>query len=443
MDIAGLIALVVGAALGFAAAAVLSGRRTRAQNRVLAAALNNMSQGLCMFDADARLVVANTRYLEMYSLSPAVVRPGCSLRDLILHRIATGSFSGDADQYCQKIRATIAEGKVTNFDVTSPNGRAITVLQTPKADGGWIATHDDVTERRSLEQQRAALTEQEERRAMIERAIQGFRDRVERVLATVSESAAAMRVTATSLFGSSGQTSQRAEGAVRASNDAAKSVDTAAVAADELSKSIAEISRQLTQATDVVRLTVAEAQTTNREVAGLANAAQKIGDVVKLIRDIAEQTNLLALNATIEAARAGAAGRGFAVVASEVKSLAVQTAKATEDIAGQIAGVQASTSAAVEAIGRITDRMQQINSYTSAVAASVEQQNAATGEISQNVAATAAGTKVIVSVLGELAGAATETKGSAETVLAAAEAVAKGAEGLRGEVETFLRTVAA
>src|SRR5262249_36928625 len=113
------------------------------------------------------------------------------------------------------------------------------------------------------------------------------------------------------------------------------------------------------------------------------------------------------------------------------------------EIAGQIAGVQVSTSAAVDAIRRISERMEQINSYTSAVAASVEQQNAATGEISKNVASTAVGTKVIVSVLGELAGAATEPKSSAQTVLTASEAVAKGAEGLRGEVETFLRTVAA
>ena len=136
-----------------------------------------------------------------------------------------------------------------------------------------------------------------------------------------------------------------------------------------------------------------EAETTNEQIAGLADAAQKIGDVVKLIRDIAGQTNLLALNATIEAARAGEAGRGFAVVASEVKSLAVQTAKATEEIASQILAVQGSTTSAVDAIRNIAGRMKEISSYTSAVAASVEQQNAATGEISQNVAGAAQGTE--------------------------------------------------
>ncbi len=136
-------------------------------------------------------------------------------------------------------------------------------------------------------------------------------------------------------------------------------------------------------------MAVSEAQATDGEIEALAAAAQKIGDVVKLIRDIAGQTNLLALNATIEAARAGEAGRGFAVVASEVKTLAVQTANATEDIAGQILAVQSSTTGAVEAIRRIAERMQEINGYTSSVAASVEQQSAATGQISCNVASAA------------------------------------------------------
>ena len=144
--------------------------------------------------------------------------------------------------------------------------------------------------------------------------------------------------------------------------------------------------------TDVVRASVNEAEATNAQIAGLAAAAQKIGDVVKLISDIAGQTNLLALNATIEAARAGEAGRGFAVVASEVKSLAVQTAKATEEIAAQILAVQGSTTSAVDAIRSIAGRMKEISAYTSAVAASIEQQNSATGEISQNVAGAAQGT---------------------------------------------------
>ena len=148
----------------------------------------------------------------------------------------------------------------------------------------------------------------------------------------------------------------------RPSNEASTNVETAAIAADELSSSIAEIGRRLNQTTDVVRVAVEEAQITNQDIGALAQGARKIGDVTKLIRNIAGQTNLLALNATIEAARAGEAGRGFAVVASEVKSLAVQTAKATEDISSQILEVQNSTDKAVEAIGRIAHRMRRSTS---------------------------------------------------------------------------------
>jgi methyl-accepting chemotaxis protein len=192
----------------------------------------------------------------------------------------------------------------------------------------------------------------------------------------------------------------------------------------------------------VVRVAVGEAQVTNQDIGALAQGTQKIGNVTRLIRNIAGQTNLLALNATIEAARAGEAGRGFAVVASEVKSLAVQTAKATEDISNQIQEVQNSTGKAVEAIGLIALRMREIENYTAAVAASVQQQNAATSEISQNVNSAAEGAKLIVTVLSEVGGATTETKQLAQMVLAASESVKEAASNLRSEVEDFLTKVA-
>jgi methyl-accepting chemotaxis protein len=228
---------------------------------------------------------------------------------------------------------------------------------------------------------------------------------------------------------------------VRTSNEAFGSVDIASTAAGELLKSIAEINRQLASAADVVRAAAIEAQSTNDDIADLAQAAQKIDDVVKLIQSVAGQTNLLALNATIEAARAGAAGKGFAVVASEVKALAVQTGKATDDIAGQIAAVQTSTQSAVRAIGNITGRMQEIREFTGAIAVSVEQQNTATGEISDNVAAAASGAKSVVAVLQGVADAIVDMHKAADTALAASQVVEQAADSLRGSVDGFLQTL--
>ena len=423
------------------AAAVWQSAQLRRRSGRLLAALNNMPQGLCMWSPAGRLILCNERYVQMYHLSTDLTTPGVSLRDLIEHRIKVGTFTGNRDQYIADLLTNVSKGKTVGH-VREDEGRFIAITNRPMGDGGWVATHEDVTERHLAELERSSMQELESRRAVIEDAIAGFRQRVESVLNSVSDAGQAMQSTAVGLLGSSEQASQRAESAVKASSEASANVATAATAATELSASIAEIGHQLTRASEVVRVSVNEAESTNQQIAGLAEAAQKIGDVVKLIRDIAGQTNLLALNATIEAARAGEAGRGFAVVASEVKSLAVQTAKATEEIAAQILAVQGSTTTAVDAIRNIAGRMNEISSYTSAVAASVEQQNAATGEISENVAGAAQGTDMVVAVLGDVAGAATATRHSAETVLSAARSVESAVAKLRGEVETFLGKVA-
>jgi methyl-accepting chemotaxis protein len=265
---------------------------------------------------------------------------------------------------------------------------------------------------------------------------------VEGLLGTVGGNAAALRSTAMHLTASSGQSSERSAGALQSSHSAFQGVSVAAVAAEELLRSIVEIGQQLQAATQLIQTAATDAQTMNDEIAGLANAAQEIGEVVGVIRNIAEQTNLLALNATIEAARAGEAGKGFAVVASEVKSLAVQTAKATEKIVAQIVSIQASTMRAVESIHRNTDRMQEIHQYTSAVSKGVDQQNAATDEIAQSVASAATGTKMIVAVLVDVDSAATETRGSESKVLEASESLEVAAARLREHVEDFLDKVA-
>jgi len=416
--------------------------RAAKHNRSLLEAIDNMSQGLCMFDAQTRIVVRNARYLEMYKLSPDIVKPGCTLRELIEHRKATGLLTGEVEDYCKRIVDSVRERKNKGFYVPAADGRTVFARNEALPAGGWVSTHEDVTEQRRAEEERAAIAAETQRRSVIDTAIHAFRSSVETLLGRVGAGASAMRSTADSLFGFSERTSTRAYSAVQAFHEASSNVDTAAYAADELSRSIGEISRQLSQTGGIVGQAAQEARKTDQEIAALADGAQKIGDVVKLIRDIAGQTNLLALNATIEAARAGEAGRGFAVVASEVKSLAVQTAKATEDIASHIQAVQDSTASAVAAIRHIAARMHEIDGNTAALAAAVEEQNAATSQISQNVAGAAQGTAHVLTVLGEVTHAASDTRSSAETVRDASQTVESAVANLRQEVEDFLHKVA-
>ena len=405
--------------------------------------INNMTQGVILFDAYERVLVCNDRYIEMYGLSPDVVKPGCTLLDLINNRITTGSLNIDAENYRDEILAAVKQGQAMNRIVETPDGRAVSVINRPVKGGQyWIGTHDDITERIHAERRNAAMSEQERRRVEIETEIRAFRKSVAEVLLTVSESTAALKSIAVALSGSSGRTSERTAGAVDMSNEASANMTAAAGAAEELIASIGEIGRQIGQAAEVASHSVAEARTTDEHMTRLADTVQQIGEVVNLISHIAGQTNLLALNATIEAARAGEAGRGFAVVASEVKSLAVQTAKATGQIAGQIEAVQNSTRVAVDAIRRNTGRMREIDGYTPAVALSLQQQDSATDEISHNVASAAHGAKGMVTVLDEVTRAVGDTRSAASKVLEASETVEAAAKSLQRGIEGFLGRVA-
>src|SRR6266851_2072113 len=298
------------AALGLLAVLAVVSHRLRGQNRRLITAVDNMSPGLCLYDGAERLLFCNKRYIEMYGFAPDIVKPGCTLREVLAYRVAQGTLTGDAAEYRAKLMAAVRAGRTTHNLVNSGNGRVIAVINQPLRGGGWVGTHYDVTDQRRLEQEREELAARETRRKAIEAAIASFRERIDKLLQTVGGSAQAMKATATTLSSSSNQTSEHAEGAAKASTEASSSVKTAAVAADELATSIAEIGRQLQLTNSVVQIAVTEAKATDGEIEALAAAAQKIGDIVKLIRDIAGQTNLLALNATIEAARAGESGRG-------------------------------------------------------------------------------------------------------------------------------------
>jgi methyl-accepting chemotaxis protein len=406
-------------------------------------ALNNMTQGVVMFDADGRLIVRNDRYIEIYGLPPDIVNPGIKLIDVVMLRAKSGNLPSDPEKYCNDILRDMAAGKELSFISELPDGRSIAVVNRAiPGTGYWLGTHHDITARRKAELKNARLSEQEARRAVVDEAIVWFQQSVEGVLKTMTDGVMSMKSTASAFSATSNETTTQTIGAVQASDQAFGSVEIASSAANEMSKSIAEINHQLARATEVVRAATAEAQSTNQEIASLAQAAQKIDDVIKLIHSVAGQTNLLALNATIEAARAGAAGKGFAVVASEVKALAVQTAKATDVIATQIAEVQSSTQSAVRAIGSITNRVQEIDQFTSAIASAVEQQHASTSQISCNVATAAAGTKSVVAVLQQVSTAVADMQSSADTVLAASRSVEKAADSLRSNVDGFLRKVA-
>jgi methyl-accepting chemotaxis protein len=239
------------------------------------------------------------------------------------------------------------------------------------------------------------------------------------------------------LTGAADNASMRTTGATTASADASSNVRDIASAADELAASVTEIDRQVAQSNAIASKAVSEAEWTHAMVKELDEAAGRINDVVRLITDIAEQTNLLALNATIEAARAGDAGRGFAVVASEVKALAGQTAKATEDIAAQISGMQQATMRSIEAIGAIERTIRNIGEISGAIAAAVTEQGAATQEIARSVETAAKRTMDTAEEVVRVGEATAETRENAMAVKTVADDLGAVAARIRGQVDQF------
>ena len=303
---------------------------------------------------------------------------------------------------------------------------------------------DNLIESERLAAERAKEQEARAARAKrLEELTNGFDSTVQSVLEGVSSASEQMSSTAQSMSSIADQTRSQAATVASASTQAATNVQTVASSADELSSSIQEITRQVSQSSDIAKRAQDEAMRTTGTVQNLAASAKRIGEVVELISDIAEQTNLLALNATIEAARAGEAGKGFAVVASEVKSLATQTAKATEEISNQIADVQGATDGAVGAIQGISSTVQEINEVAGSIASAVEEQSAATQEIARNVQQAASGTDEVNSNISCVNQAAEETGHSASQVLEATQELSGQANRLREEVTRFLDGVRA
>ena len=299
-------------------------------------------------------------------------------------------------------------------------------------------------EREALEAAQAEeARRQQERAAHVEAAISRFRGVMADMVVQMNASTAELSETSDTMTALASTSLNRAQSAAHASHEALGNVQSVAGAAEEMSAAIREIASQAARTTSVVSNAALSARQTNDKVGHLTEAANRIGEVMTLIRDIASQTNLLALNATIEAARAGDAGKGFAVVATEVKNLAEQTARATEEIAAQIEAIQVTTGESAEAIVGITRIIEEIDSYTSAIAAAVEEQGATTVEITSNVSSAAQGAQIVSSDIQQLTEAVYNTSTSSERVQGVSGRVAEASVRLRQEVDSFLKDVAA
>ena len=322
----------------------------------------------------------------------------------------------------------------------------VTILGSDQKDElGTMAVALDVFRRNMIEaralreaQEAAKHQAEQEKKALQREMADRFESDVKSVVGAVAQATKDMQRVAGEITTSVNGTSERAAAAAAASEQASASVGTVATATEELASSVTEIGRQVTFSSGVADEAVAKAAKTTEMVKSLAAAAEKIGDVLRLIGAIASQTNLLALNATIEAARAGDAGRGFAVVASEVKELASQTAKATEEIAGQVAAIQSATADCALAIGGISDTIREISGVATTIASAVEEQGSATREIARSVQRVATGTGEVSLNVAGASQAADQSRALADNVLVASGDLSQHATALFKSVDTFL-----
>jgi len=298
-------------------------------------------------------------------------------------------------------------------------------------------------ERLEIAEKETARRMAEQRRSEMHALADAFETTVANVVRSVSSSSTELEAAAEGLSATAGATRDLSAKVLSASTQAAENVQSVSAATEELIASVAEISRQVQESTRIAFEAVARAEKTDARIAELTRAAGRIGDVVKLITDIAEQTNLLALNATIEAARAGEAGRGFAVVAQEVKALAAQTAKATEEIGVQIAGVQAATQDSVVIIKEIGATISRIAQIAAAIAAAVDMQAATTQQIAVNVQAAAGSASRVAATIVEVNDGATGITSASAQILASAQTLAHDGTRLSAEMEKFLTAVVA
>jgi methyl-accepting chemotaxis protein len=328
-----------------------------------------------------------------------------------------------------------------HYDVAIPHtkrGDEIGVMA--RATEGFRENFMRVKEQESTEKNAQATAE---RKALLEKIAGDFEAVVGGIVGAVSSASGELTTTAGTLTQTADSTQQLSITVASASEEASTNVQSVASATEEMVASITEIGRQVHDSNQIASEAVNQAAKTDDRITKLAQAASRIGDVTQLITTIAEQTNLLALNATIEAARAGEAGRGFAVVAQEVKQLASQTAKATNEISGQIAEMQAATQESVSAIKEIGGTIKRISEIATTIASAVEEQGAATQEITRNIQQAAHGTTQVASNISEVSSGAAMTGSGAAQVLTAAHSLAEQSTRLKAEVHKFLATIRA
>jgi len=314
---------------------------------------------------------------------------------------------------------------------------------TREADARAAAMQRDSEERAAAEKKAAQEQADAARKVAMEKLADGFEAVVGKIVDRVSTTSMELESAAGSMSKTAETTQELSTAVASASEESSANVQSVASATDEMAASVNEISRQVVESSRIADEAVKQAERTDGRIADLSQAAGRIGDVIKLITAIAEQTNLLALNATIEAARAGAAGKGFAVVAQEVKQLAAQTAKATDEIRGQIAGMQTATQESVAAIKEIGETIGRISQIATTVAAAVEEQGASTQEIARNVQQAAHGTAQVTGNITEVTRGASETGSAASQVLQSAKGLANESNHLKMEVAKFLANVRA
>jgi methyl-accepting chemotaxis protein len=378
----------------------------------MTATITSIVVGLAVF------LVAGIATLGYLTVSRGVVQPITRINGVMIS-LSSGDTSGEIPYASRQ-------------DEIGDMAKALAVFKDSLIEG----------KRHAVEQQ-AAQAMKEQRANALDALIRNFETIIGHIVNSVSSASSEMEAAASTLTHTADTTHQLSVSVAAASEQASANVQSVASATDELSASVTEIGRQVQESSRIAGEAVQQTQNTDARIGELSHAAQRIGDVVKLITAIAEQTNLLALNATIEAARAGEAGRGFAVVAQEVKALAAQTAKATDEIGTQISGMQSATQQSVAAIQEIGGTINRISEITSTIAAAVEEQGAATQEISRNIQQAAQGTTQVASNITDVNKGAAETGSASSQVLSSAKALSAEGGKLKTEVDSFLAAVRA